>query len=73
MLIRPGSARSDRPQGYQQALDDFGITQLLTQLGNYSDTEFEKSAIARFLRFVIGSESDKTIVLHCRLTCAIWP
>lgn len=41
MLIRPGSTRSDHSQGYQQALDDFGITELLTQLGNYSDTDFD--------------------------------
>ncbi len=41
MLIRPGSTRSDRSQGYQLALDDFGITELLTQLGNYSDTDFD--------------------------------
>jgi hypothetical protein len=41
MLIRPESTRSDRPQSYQLALDDFGITELLTQLGNYSDTDFD--------------------------------
>ncbi len=41
MLIRPGSTRSDRSQGYQLALDDFGITELLTQLQNYSDTDFD--------------------------------
>jgi len=41
MLIRPGSTRSDRSQSYQLALDDFGITELLTQLGNYSDTDFD--------------------------------
>jgi hypothetical protein len=41
MLIRPGSTRSDRPQDYQLALDDFGITELLTQLRNYSDTDFD--------------------------------
>jgi len=45
MLIRPGSTRSDHPQGYQLALDDFGITELLSQLGNYSDTDFDTAQI----------------------------
>jgi hypothetical protein len=28
---------SDRPQGYYQALSDFGVLQLLSRIGNYSD------------------------------------
>jgi len=27
---------SDRPQGYYQALSDFGVLQLLSPIGNYS-------------------------------------
>jgi len=39
-MIKTASAKSDRSQTYQQALDDFGITQLLSYLTNYVDTDF---------------------------------
>jgi hypothetical protein len=32
---------SDRPQGYQQALSDFGILRLLWRIGSYSDRDFD--------------------------------
>ena len=41
MLIRPASDQSNCLQSYQQALDDFSITQLLTHLKTYSDTDFD--------------------------------
>ena len=42
-MVKP-SSRTDSTtyqKGYQQALEDFAITNLLTQLGNYSDTDFD--------------------------------
>ncbi|GET41057.1 hypothetical protein [Microseira wollei] len=32
---------SDRPQGYHQALSDFGVLQLLSRIENYSDRDFD--------------------------------
>jgi hypothetical protein len=32
-------------KGYQQALDDFGITHLLTRLENYSDADFDAASM----------------------------
>ena len=33
--------KNPRPRTYQQALDDFGITELLSHLSNYSDADFK--------------------------------
>jgi hypothetical protein len=33
------------PDSYQQALDDFGITQLLWRLSNYSDADFDATSM----------------------------
>ena len=35
------SDRSKYTRGYQQALNDFGITQLLSGIGSYSDEDFD--------------------------------
>ena len=39
-MVQPVSEKSDRPQVYQQALDDFGITKLMSHLSNYTDADF---------------------------------
>ena len=31
----------DRPPAYQQALSEFGVLQLLSRIGNYSDRDFD--------------------------------
>jgi hypothetical protein len=40
-MVQPGSDGCEYTRGYQQALDDFGITQLLSGIGSYSDEDFE--------------------------------
>ncbi|MBD2087890.1 hypothetical protein [Coleofasciculus sp. FACHB-542] len=40
-MIRPVGYSTDSQCAYQQALDDFGITQLLTRLKTYSDADFD--------------------------------
>ena len=40
-MVQPGSDGSEYTRGYQQALDDFGITQLLSGIRSYSDADFE--------------------------------
>jgi hypothetical protein len=40
-MVQPGSDGSEYTRGYQQALDDFGITQLLSGIGSYSDGDFD--------------------------------
>ncbi len=39
-MVKSLNDRITRPHIYQQALDDFGITELLSHLSNYSDTDF---------------------------------
>lgn len=40
-MVKPSSGqRGDRSSCYQQALDDFGITQLLLRISNYADGDF---------------------------------
>jgi hypothetical protein len=40
-MVRPGSDESEYSRGYQQALDDFGVTQLLSRIRCYSDDDFD--------------------------------
>ncbi|MBD2448295.1 hypothetical protein H6G76_14200 [Nostoc sp. FACHB-152] len=40
-MLKPVSYKTDQHRAYQQALDDFGITELLAKLKNYSDADFE--------------------------------
>ena len=40
-MIEPGSDESEYTRGYQQALDDFGVTQLLSRIRSYSDDDFD--------------------------------
>ena len=41
-MVKPVSDRSKYNRDYQQALNDFfGITQLLSGIGSYSDEDFE--------------------------------
>jgi hypothetical protein len=40
-MVKPVSDRSKYTRGYQQALNDFGITQLLSGIGSYSEEDFE--------------------------------
>ncbi|MEG4800742.1 hypothetical protein QUB63_14175 [Microcoleus sp. ARI1-B5] len=40
-MIEPSSDGSEFSCGYQQALDDFGISQLLLCIRNYSDADFD--------------------------------
>ncbi|MEG4302675.1 hypothetical protein [Microcoleus sp. D3_18a_C4] len=40
-MVKPVSDGSEYNRGYQQALNDFGITQLLSGIGSYSDEDFE--------------------------------
>ena len=52
-MVKPVSGRSKYTRGYQQALTDFGITQLLSGIRSYSDADFEaarahESAIKNF-------------------------
>ena len=44
-MLKPVCYKTDVCQGYQQALDDFGITQLLAKLSNYSDADFDSAWI----------------------------
>jgi hypothetical protein len=44
-MLKPVSNKTDVCQGYQQALDDFGITELLAKLSNYSDADFDSAWI----------------------------
>jgi hypothetical protein len=40
-MIKPVSDSNEYNRGYQQALDDFGIKQLLSGIRSYSDEDFE--------------------------------
>ncbi|MEG4574928.1 hypothetical protein QUA56_19890 [Microcoleus sp. N3A4] len=40
-MVKPVSDGKEYHRGYQQALDDFGITQLLSRIRSYSDEDFE--------------------------------
>ncbi|MEG4318000.1 MULTISPECIES: hypothetical protein [unclassified Microcoleus] len=40
-MVRPGSDESEYTRGYQQAVDDFGVTQLLSSIRCYSDDDFD--------------------------------
>jgi len=40
-MVKPGSDGSEYNRGYQQALNDFGISQLLSGIGSYSDEDFD--------------------------------
>ncbi|MEG5059180.1 hypothetical protein QUB60_14795 [Microcoleus sp. A2-C5] len=40
-MIKPVSDGSEYTRGYQQALDDFGVTQLLSRIRCYSDDDFD--------------------------------
>jgi hypothetical protein len=53
-MIRPVRCHTDGSRGYQQALDDFGITKLLAKLSNYS--KVDKSA-----RINLGREELESV------------
>jgi len=40
-MIKPVSEGSEYTRGYQQAVDDFGVTQLLSRIRSYSDDDFD--------------------------------
>jgi hypothetical protein len=40
-MVKPVSDESEYTRGYQQALDDFGVTQLLSRIRSYSDDDFD--------------------------------
>ncbi|TAG15656.1 MAG: hypothetical protein EAZ39_19990 [Oscillatoriales cyanobacterium] len=40
-MIEPSSDGSEFSRGYQQALDDFGISQLRSKIRSYSDSDFD--------------------------------
>jgi len=40
-MVKPVSDGSEYNGGYQQALNDFGITQLLSGIRSYSDEDFD--------------------------------
>ncbi len=40
-MVKPVSDGSKYTRGYQQALNDFAVTQLLSGIRNYSDGDFE--------------------------------
>ena len=40
-MVRPESDESEYTRDYQQALDDFGVTQLLSGIRCYSDDDFD--------------------------------
>ena len=44
-MIEPSSDGSEFSRGYQQALDDFGISQLLVKIRNYSDADFDTQRV----------------------------
>ncbi len=44
-MIERSSDESEFSRGYQQALDDFGITQLLSCIRSYSDADFDAQRV----------------------------
>ncbi|MEH2039921.1 hypothetical protein [Nostoc sp.] len=42
-MLKPVSYKTDQYRAYQQALDDFGITELLAKLSKYSDADFDST------------------------------
>jgi hypothetical protein len=44
-MIKPTGCQSDSLCAYQQVLDDFGITELLNRLRNFSDTNFNAAYV----------------------------
>ena len=45
-MVKLVSDRSDRSEAYQQVLDDFGIAQLLSRIGNYRDRDFDAARMS---------------------------
>lgn len=43
-MLQPPSSGSEYTRGYQQALNDFGITQLLSNIRDYSDADFDAAS-----------------------------
>ncbi|NJM64031.1 MAG: hypothetical protein HC849_34070 [Oscillatoriales cyanobacterium RU_3_3] len=43
-MLQPPSSGSEYTRGYQQALIDFGITQLLSNIRDYSDADFDAAS-----------------------------
>lgn len=44
-MLKPRSSKTDEHRAYQQADDDFGITELLAKLNNYFDADFNSAWI----------------------------
>jgi hypothetical protein len=44
-MIEPSSDESEFSRGYQQALEEFGITQLLSCIRSYSDADFDAQRV----------------------------
>lgn len=42
-MLNPVRYKTEEHRAYQQALDDFGITELLAKLKNYSDADFDNT------------------------------
>ncbi|MFB2836889.1 hypothetical protein, partial [Floridanema evergladense] len=42
-MLKPVSHKADIPYRYQQALDDFGISELLNKLNNHCDADFNSA------------------------------
>ncbi|BAY37661.1 hypothetical protein NIES2111_20000 [Nostoc sp. NIES-2111] len=42
-MLNPVRYKTEEHRAYQQALDDFGITELLAKLKNYSDADFDSA------------------------------
>jgi hypothetical protein len=40
-MVKLGSDGGEYTRGYQQALDDLGVTQLLSRIRSYSDDDFD--------------------------------
>lgn len=45
-MVKLNSDRSEHSEAYRQALDDFGITQLLSRIDNYRDGDFDAMRMA---------------------------
>lgn len=66
-MVKPVGYPSDTQRAYQQALDDFGITELLTRLNNFSDANFD----AAWMNLSEQEAERLTAILIQRLTASL--
>lgn len=62
-MLRPVCHKTDQYRGYQQALDDFGIAELIAKLSNYCEQQ-EQESLAALLISQLTQSIDAELVAN---------